>query len=256
MDESGGRCAAASRMRRVRRKTTALRKTYMSELSGRHASDQVLDDGAQSYGGQVQSADSKKDGCTQNSWSRERYAYAAALFVYREEGDYRKIPYQIKYHGNIPLGRYFGSMLGQRLQESELFKNVDLVMPVPLHWMRKWKRGYNQAEVLAGAVADILGAEMDVSTLSRHRRTSTQTKLGVEEKAVNVKGAFKVCNVSAGNKRCPEMKIELASVRHILLIDDVFTTGSTLGECFRALRSVFPPSSVRISVVTLAFVGH
>ena len=68
MDESGGRYAAASRMRRVRRKTTALRKTYMSELSGRHASDQVLDDGAQSYGGQVQSADSKKSGRICSGW--------------------------------------------------------------------------------------------------------------------------------------------------------------------------------------------
>ncbi len=198
--------------------------------------------------------ESVPDGCMENNWSRERYAYAAALFIYREEGDYRKIPYQIKYHGNIPLGRYFGSMLGQRLQESELFKDVDLVMPVPLHWMRRWKRGYNQAEVLAGAVADILGAEMDITKLRRHRRTSTQTKLGVEEKAVNVKGAFKVCNVSAGNKRCPEMKIELASVRHILLIDDVFTTGSTLHACFVALREAFPPE-VRISIATLAFVG-
>ena len=196
--------------------------------------------------------ESVQDGCTQNSWSRERYAYAAALFVYREEGDYRKIPYQIKYHGNIPLGRYFGKMLGQRLKESGLFKDVDLVMPVPLHWMRKWKRGYNQAEVLAGAVADVLGAEMDITTLRRHRRTSTQTKLGVEEKAVNVKGAFKV---QAGHHKARSgNNAGLVSVRHILLIDDVFTTGSTLYACFTALRSVFPPS-VRISIATLAFVG-
>jgi len=197
---------------------------------------------------------SVKEGCMENNWSRERYAYAAALFIYREDGDYRRIPHQIKYHGNISLGRYFGSMLGQRLKESKLFKDVDLVMPVPLHWMRRWKRGYNQAEVLAGEVAAALGARMDVTTLSRHRWTSTQTKLGIEEKAANVKGAFKVSNVSAGRKRCPEIKTELASVRHILLIDDVFTTGSTLMACFTALRSVFPPS-VRISVATLGFVG-
>lgn len=197
--------------------------------------------------------ESAPDDCMEEGRSRERYAYAAALFVYREEGDYRKIPYQIKYHGNIPLGRYFGKMLGQKLKESELFKDVDLVMPVPLHWMRRWKRGYNQAEVLAGAVADVLGAEMDTAMLRRHRRTLTQTKLGVEEKATNVKGAFKV---QAGHHKARlGNNAGLVSVRHILLIDDVFTTGSTLHVCFTALRSVFPPS-VRISIATLAFVGE
>ena len=196
--------------------------------------------------------ESAPDGCMEEGRSRERYAYAAALFIYREEGDYRKIPYQIKYHGNIPLGRYFGKMLGHKLKVSELFKDVDLVMPVPLHWMRRWKRGYNQAEVLAEAVADVLGAEMDITTLRRHRRTSTQTKLGIEEKATNVKGAFKV---QAGHHKARSgNNAGLASVRHILLIDDVFTTGSTLHACFMALRSVFPPS-VRISIATLAFVG-
>lgn len=197
--------------------------------------------------------ESVPDGCMENNWSRERYAYAAALFIYREEGDYRKIPYQIKYHGNIPLGRYFGKILGHKLKVSELFKDVDLVMPVPLHWMRRWKRGYNQAEVLAEAVADVLGAEMDTAMLRRHRRTSTQTKLGVEEKATNVKGAFKV---QAGHHEAgSENNAGLASVRHILLIDDVFTTGSTALACFTALRTVFPPG-VRISIATLAFVGE
>lgn len=196
--------------------------------------------------------ESVPDGCMENNWSRERYAYAAALFIYREEGDYRKIPYQIKYHGNIPLGRYFGKMLGHKLKVSELFKDVDLVMPVPLHWMRRWKRGYNQAEVLAEAVADVLGAEMDTAMLRRHRRTSTQTKLGVEEKAANVKGAFKV--QARHHEAGSENNAGLASVRHILLIDDVFTTGSTALACFTALRTVFPPG-VRISVATLGFVG-
>ena len=122
--------------------------------------------------------------------SFERYAYAAALFFYHREADYRLIPYQIKYHGNISAGRFFGKMLGRRLASSDIYSDVDLVIPVPLHWTRKWKRGYNQAEVIASAVADAMGAELRTDILKRRRRTATQTKLSVEDKTRNVSGAF------------------------------------------------------------------
>lgn len=186
---------------------------------------------------------------------RERYAYAAALFIYKEGSGYTNIPQQLKYHGNIAAGRHFSRMLGRKLASSELFQDVDLVIPVPLHWMRRWKRGYNQAEVIAAEVAAELGAAMDSRILSRNRRTRTQTRLGVEEKAANVAGAFCVRREFRG-KGAMEGKSgeERKAIRHILLTDDVFTTGSTLGACFHVLREAFPPS-VRISVATLAFVG-
>lgn len=180
----------------------------------------------------------------------EHYAYAAALFFYRSEASYKLIPYQIKYHGNIQAGRYFGRMLGRKLASSELYSDADLVIPVPLHWTRKWKRGYNQAEVIARAVAGELGTVVRTDLLKRIRRTGTQTKVEVEHKAGNVSGAF-----LADTKIASQMKNGGQNIRHILLIDDIFTTGSTLMACFEALRTVFPPS-VRISVATLAFVGH
>jgi ComF family protein len=121
-------------------------------------------------------------------------------------------------------------------------------MPVPLHWIRKWRRGYNQAEVIAREVAAELGAPLDCRTLVRRRRTQTQTKLDVKDKTTNVAGAFKV------RKRTQDSEGQ-QQLKHILLIDDLFTTGSTLMACFTALREVFPPS-VRISVATLAFVGE
>lgn len=180
---------------------------------------------------------------------RERYARSAALFIYKDNSGYRKITQQVKYHGNVAAGRYFGSMLGRKLASSELFQDVDLVIPVPLHRMRQWQRGYNQAEVIAAGVAAELEAVMDCRILFRRRRTKTQTKLGIEEKAANVAGAFKA------QTEVFERNAGISSVRHILLIDDVFTTGSTAAACFHALREVFPPS-VRISVATLAFVGE
>lgn len=176
---------------------------------------------------------------------QERYAHAAALFFYHSEADYRLIPYQIKYHGNTDAGGWFGRMLGRRLAASAMFRDVDLVVPVPLHWTRRWKRGYNQAEVIASAVADAMGVQMRTDILRRRRRTRTQTKMSIDEKVRNVADAFTASAVP------PE---DAGRISHILLVDDVFTTGSTLYACFSALRSVFPPS-VRISVATLAFVG-
>lgn len=177
----------------------------------------------------------------------ERYAYAAALFFYHSEAQYRLIPYQIKYHGNIRAGRYFGRMLGNRLASSELFEDVDMVVPVPLHWTRKWKRGYNQAEVIAEAVAEALGAPMRTDLLRRRKRTTTQTRMEVEDKRKNVAEAF-VSTPSLADIAAQD------GIRHLLLIDDVFTTGATLHACFAALRTVLP-ASVRISVATLGFVG-
>lgn len=181
--------------------------------------------------------------------THEPYAYAAALFLYHSEAGYRHIPYKIKYHGNIKAGEHFGTMLGKKLADSSLYEDVDMVIPVPLHWTRQWKRGYNQAEVIASAVARELDVPMRTDILVRKKRTKTQTKLDIKGKARNVAGAFTVSEDAAVIFR------NGGSIRHIVLLDDVFTTGSTLGACFQALRSVFPPA-VRISVATLGFVGQ
>lgn len=210
------------------------------------------------------------DDITNNiSSTRTDYAYAAALFFYRAESGYSQITRQLKYHGDIPAGRLFGQMLGKKIASAEHFADVDAVIPVPLHWTRKWSRGYNQAEIIAREVASILGAELRTDILQRSRRTRTQTKLSIEGKAANVHGAFVVhenifdCfkNKNSGrssshnklNKKADCS--DLTNIKHLLLIDDVFTTGSTLHACYQALRSIFPPE-VRISFATLAFVGE
>ena len=189
-------------------------------------------------------ADVRNDGHEANVSRTDRYAYAAALFFYRAESDYSKITRCIKYQGRLEVGRHFGRLLGDKLAESRLFADVDAVIPVPLHWLRRWKRGYNQAEVIASGVARRLGVPMKNDILRRCRRTRTQTRLNIAEKRKNVTGAFDVSDKARSNEE----------LKHLLIVDDVFTTGSTLMACFVALREVFPPS-VRISVATLGFVG-
>ena len=206
---------------------------------------------------------------------RENYAYATALFFYHTDSGYSNISRQLKYHGDIPAGRCFGRMLGEKIAGAEHFKDVDAVIPIPLHWTRKWSRGYNQAEILAREVATAMGAPLRTDILERRRRTRTQTKLTIEGKAANVKGAFRVRpgiinsvrttdsnNALRPITNCPPRPCRNkadaygpAGPKHLLLVDDVFTTGSTLHACYAALREVFPPS-VRISVATMAFVGE
>ena len=184
------------------------------------------------------------DGCLTGG-RLERYAYAVALFFYDGKGDYRRITQQLKYHADLGLGQDFGSMLAHRIEEARHFEDVDVIIPVPLHWTRKWKRGYNQAEVIAKEVARQLGVDLRTDLLKRSRRTRTQTKVDPAKKSDNVRGAFTV------NK--PRLQEE--NYRHIVLVDDVFTSGSTLHNCFLALREVYP-YPVRISVATLGFVGE
>jgi ComF family protein len=176
-----------------------------------------------------------------NPMAEKTGTYACALFYYKSEAGYRHIPYQIKYHGNIKVGKFFGRMLGAKIALARWSNDIDMIIPVPLHWRRKWSRGYNQAEVIASGVAEVLKVPMRTDILKRVRYTETQTKVEVDQKAKNVHGAFQALPVKE-------------DIRHVLLLDDVFTTGSTLMACFTALRSVFPPG-VRISVATLAFVG-
>ena len=189
----------------------------------------------------------------------EPYAYAAALFHYRADSGFKKIPQALKYHRDFAAGRHFARMLGARLAASPLYADVDLVVPVPLHWTRHWRRGYNQAAVIAREVARSLGAPCRARLLRRCRHTRSQTRLDVAAKAANVSGAFALRTESGLQARLRHAfrlpARPLPAARHILLVDDVFTTGATLAACHKALRRRYGPQ-VRISVATLAAVGE
>lgn len=168
------------------------------------------------------------------------YAYACALLFYRSDSPYAAIPQALKYHGDLSAGRRFGSMLGRRIASAPHLHDIDLVVPVPLYWTRRWQRGYNQAAVLARAVAEVLGVPVREDILRRNRSTRTQTRLDADARSSNLRGAFSL-------RHLPE-------ARHILLVDDTFTTGATLAACHQALRSALDPST-RLSIATLAVVA-
>lgn len=189
--------------------------------------------------------------------AHEPYAYATALFYYRSGNGYSQLTRRLKYRADFPTGRYVARMLGERLAASALYGKtggallpVDAVVPVPLHGFRRVQRGYNQAAVIGKEVADCLGVPL-VNLLARRRRTSTQTHLDASQRLANVLGAFSIRPAALRSRAYRQIGPD--GPHHLLLIDDVFTTGATLAACHAALREVFPPE-VRISTATLGWV--
>ena len=169
---------------------------------------------------------------------------AASLFFFGSESDYRKIVYGFKYGGRRALARRMGCLLGSYLAGSREFRRCQAVVPVPLHPLRRWQRGYNQAEDIARGVAEAMRLPLETHLLRRSRYTKTQTRLHGEAKTKNVQGAFRTDPGRVDS-------LQQQGIRHVLLIDDVLTTGSTLAACAKPLSA----AGFRLSCATLAFAG-
>lgn len=169
------------------------------------------------------------------------YQYAIALMRHRSGSNYTRIPWALKYNGNIKVGKYFAHLLAQKIKKAPWFSDVDLVIPVPLHPLRRWKRGYNQAEVIAKKVAEDLGVRFEAHFLVKKRFTKSQVKVDTRQRSTNIADSFKV-----------NARFKGEHFVHILIVDDVFTTGSTLSECHKIIRATSSNEMVRISVATLA----
>jgi len=143
----------------------------------------------------------------------------------------------LKYRREIPAGVVLGNLLSSYARDSLPVNNYDLIIPVPLHKKRLRQRGFNQSLHLARAVARDYSLPLDFQSLRRRIHTNPQIGLGRTEREVNVRGAFEVVR-----------KGEIEDSR-ILLIDDVYTTGSTIRECARILMD---SGSRSVGAATLA----
>lgn len=170
-------------------------------------------------------------------FGRVKIENATSLFYYHKESDFSKLLYSMKYEGNNNLAKFLGSRLGRIIKESSLYSDIDLIIPVPLHPKKQKMRGYNQSEWIAKGVSSVTGYNLSVNNLYRNHFTNTQTKKNRVERWENVRNKFGVCNPR-----------ELEN-KHILLIDDVLTTGATLDACSEVLLSI---KGVKISIATLA----
>ena len=174
-----------------------------------------------------------------NLWGKIPLGRATALFFYRRENPYVKLLYELKYYGNFRLGVYMGRYMAICLKDSDFFQGIQLIVPVPLHPDKLRKRGYNQSAKLAEGISQITGIPVATNVIIRQKFTDTQTRKSRIERWLNVSGIF-VCIAPS----------ELEG-KHILLVDDVMTTGATIVSCSDALAGI---PGLRVSVLTLAMV--
>lgn len=170
-------------------------------------------------------------------WGRAEIERATAYFHYTKESPYSYILKQLKYGGRKELGEVFGRMMAVEIQSSGFFEDIDYLLPIPLHPKRLKHRGYNQSEWISMGISHVTGIPINTTAVVRKVYIESQTHKTVIERADNVQNIFDCV--------LPE---ELED-KHILIIDDVFTTGATVLSC---IESICAKTTVRISVLTLA----
>ena len=162
---------------------------------------------------------------------------ATAYFYYYKEGEYSNLIHHLKYYDHPDVGTYLGCLAATELKASSFFEGIDLIIPVPLSRKRYRQRGYNQSDYIAQGISEVTGIPMRTDCVVRTIDTDTQTRKSRDERWKNAKDIFQI------------VIPEALKGKHILLLDDVCTTGATLHACASALLSI---PGLRISIFTLA----
>ncbi len=169
--------------------------------------------------------------------SRFDLCYAMAIFYFFKDGKVQDLMHNLKYRRKSAVGKHLGSLFGHLWQENKELQLPDLVIPVPLHEKRQFQRGYNQSYVFGKAIADQLNIPI-YNVLKKVKHTESQTKKSREARIANIKNTIRV-----------NWPFDLKG-KHILLVDDVLTTGATLEICAKIIQDYEP--SCTLSVGTLA----
>lgn len=173
-------------------------------------------------------------------WGRLPLAGATAQFYFTKESLMQHLMHQFKYKHNKDLGLQFGRIMGEQLKKSGRFE-VDALIPLPLFPAKEKRRGYNQATVLCEGIAEAMKIPVLDKIISRPQHTETQTKKGRIERWKNMEGKFILADADAIKNK------------HLLLVDDVVTTGATLEACGNELLKA---ENVRLSLATLCIASR
>jgi ComF family protein len=170
-------------------------------------------------------------------YGRLNIEFAGSAFHYTKDSLMQKLLKQLKYRGNELAGEYLGQITGSFLQKANRFNNIDLIVPVPLSDKRLYQRGYNQALVLAKAMGKVLDKPVVNNAVQRLSFSESQTELGRISRWQNMEGRFKIAQP------------HLLQNKHVLLVDDVVTTGATLEACGMEILEV---AGCKLSLATVA----
>ncbi len=164
-----------------------------------------------------------------------------SFFHYTRHSPYARILFELKYHNRPEIGAAMGRMMAEELKAMGFFEGIDLVVPVPLSRKKERQRGYNQSDWIARGISEATGIPADTKSVVRTKSNPSQTTLDHRQRRENVRGIFAV--------RHPDC----LDNRHILLVDDVITTGATMLSCAETIARA---CRVRISVLSLAWAGR
>ena len=163
---------------------------------------------------------------------------AMALLIFRKDSKTKQLIHELKYQGNQEVGYYLGNWLGEVLKENQEFSKADVIVPVPLHKKKLAIRGYNQLTTFGETLSDCLGIPFEQHQLLKTAATQTQTFKTRFERFTSSNATFK-------------LKDDLFfQNKHVLLIDDVITTGATIERCTKELLKT---KGIKISVLAMAF---
>ena len=171
-------------------------------------------------------------------WGRLPLTAAMSEFYFTKGTLIQTLIHQFKYKSNIDVGLYLGAIMGRSLLNSNRFTTIDALIPLPLNAEKEFKRGYNQATILCNGMAEVMGVPVIKNNVVRNRFTETQTKKHRAERWKNVESSFGT-NDSAALRN-----------KHILLVDDVVTTGATLEACGTEILKI---EGTKLSIATLAY---
>lgn len=174
-------------------------------------------------------------------WGRLPLNAGTSQYYFTKASLMQRLMHQLKYRGNKELGLQLGRLMGLTLQQSTRFAGVDALLPLPLFEKRQKLRGYNQATIICEGIAEVLQLEILEDVVVRVQHTDSQTKKGRIERWQNIEGKFLLHDSSVIRNR------------HILLVDDVITTGATLEACGIELLK---EANVSLSIATLCFAAH
>lgn len=171
-------------------------------------------------------------------WGRLPCNAAMAMLYFKKGTKVQNLIHSLKYKDQVEVGVRLGNLLGERLKLSEQYRGIDLIIPVPLHQKKERLRGYNQSKYIADGIAQVLQAEVNTTQLLRKKSTESQTKKSRYTRYENMESVFHVNNAL------------LLKDKHILLVDDVITTGATLEACGLSLLNC---EIKKLSIAALAF---
>jgi len=173
-------------------------------------------------------------------WGRVNLEGTYALLRFKQDGATQQILHELKYRNNPEVGLHFGKEIGLKIKSLTKFSDADALIPVPLHPKKEFTRGYNQAEIICKGISESSGITIRKDLLKRISFTESQTKKGKTSRWDNMQDRFKLKDTNENG------------LKHLVIIDDVVTTGSTLETCVRILKEEFPEAKISIAVLAVA----